>query len=171
MAFSMKQHCLIVIIIIAMTIYSSQSCRKCFESVRLSKFDVHNYFFQTYISNRSGFNVLRHNRKIYYFPIGQSFDTISNDDNNISQKAKEVAINLIKFYRGVMSPLMPPNCRFVPTCSAYAIESINTFGLTKGLILTAWRIIRCNPTGGFGYDPPQWPPVQYKNKLPPTNIF
>eukprot|EP01035_Chromulina_nebulosa_P016971 gene16971-22467_t len=56
---------------------------------------------------------------------------------------------------------MPPNCRFLPTCSSYGIEAIDKFGPLKGFILTAWRILRCNPTGGSGYDPPVWPPPNY----------
>ena len=52
----------------------------------------------------------------------------------------------IRFYRGYISPLTPPSCRFTPTCSQYAIEF-------KGLYLTIRRILRCHPWGGSGYDP------------------
>eukprot|EP00871_Galdieria_phlegrea_P001580 jgi/Galph1/2422/GphlegSOOS_G1107.1 len=64
------------------------------------------------------------------------------------------------FYKVVqqISPLLPPSCRFIPTCSEYAIQAFQVYGLQKGLILTCWRILRCNPLGGYGYDPPQWPP-------------
>jgi putative membrane protein insertion efficiency factor len=58
----------------------------------------------------------------------------------------------IRFYRKFISPLKPPCCRYQPTCSKYALEAIEKFGL-KGLLLAFWRILRCNPFGGMGYDP------------------
>lgn len=59
----------------------------------------------------------------------------------------------IHFYRKCVSPMFPPTCRFTPTCSQYAIEALKKHGPVKGLLLTAWRILRCNPWGGSGYDP------------------
>ncbi|PNH02547.1 hypothetical protein TSOC_011464 [Tetrabaena socialis] len=70
-----------------------------------------------------------------------------------------VALSLLAFYRGVLSPLMPSTCRFLPTCSNYSIESYKKYGTVRGTVLTAWRLLRCNPWGGRGYDPPAWPPV------------
>ena len=67
----------------------------------------------------------------------------------------------IGFYKGWISPILPPACRFVPTCSQYGVQAIQEFGPTKGAILTAWRLMRCSPLGGKGYDPPRWPPVPY----------
>jgi putative membrane protein insertion efficiency factor len=67
----------------------------------------------------------------------------------------------IGFYKNIISPLLPPACRFLPTCSQYGVEAIERFGPMKGTILTAWRILRCSPFGGRGYDPPCWPPVFY----------
>ncbi|KAM3569662.1 hypothetical protein VYU27_008249 [Nannochloropsis oceanica] len=67
-------------------------------------------------------------------------------------------INFLSGYKQFISPLLPKACRFFPTCSEYAIESIQTFGAAKGIILTVWRLLRCNPLGGRGWDPPQWPP-------------
>lgn len=46
-------------------------------------------------------------------------------------------------------------CRFLPTCSQYGVQAIEEFGPQKGVILTAWRILRCSPLGGKGYDPPR----------------
>ncbi|KAG2437882.1 hypothetical protein HXX76_005499 [Chlamydomonas incerta] len=69
------------------------------------------------------------------------------------------ALSMLSLYRNVMSPLMPSSCRFLPTCSNYSIESYKKFGVVKGTVLTAWRLMRCNPWGGRGYDPPAWPPV------------
>jgi putative membrane protein insertion efficiency factor len=77
--------------------------------------------------------------------------------------ATRVALGLIRFYRTQISPLTPPSCRFVPTCSQYAMTAFRTFGPAKGFVLTAWRILRCNPWGGVGYDPPRWPPVGVAN--------
>lgn len=59
----------------------------------------------------------------------------------------------IWFYRACISPLMPPSCRFQPTCSAYALEALRRHGPLKGLWLTLRRIGRCHPWGGSGYDP------------------
>lgn len=59
----------------------------------------------------------------------------------------------IRFYRRFLSPLLPPSCRFTPTCSQYAMEAIKKHGPIKGLALAIWRILRCNPWGGSGYDP------------------
>lgn len=60
---------------------------------------------------------------------------------------------LIKFYQICISPLKPQCCRFTPTCSAYAVEALKKYGPIKGLWLAIWRILRCNPWGGSGYDP------------------
>ena len=62
-------------------------------------------------------------------------------------------IQPIRFYQKYISPLKPPTCRFTPTCSQYAIEAIRKHGPFKGLALAVWRILRCNPWGGSGYDP------------------
>ncbi len=66
---------------------------------------------------------------------------------------KRVALALIRFYRRAISPMLPPSCRFQPTCSEYAYEAIDKYGILKGGRLAIWRILRCNPWGGSGYDP------------------
>ena len=66
---------------------------------------------------------------------------------------KHIMIWLIGLYRKYISPLKPPCCRFSPTCSAYAIEAFRKRGFFAGFILTAWRILRCNPFCRGGYDP------------------
>jgi putative membrane protein insertion efficiency factor len=63
------------------------------------------------------------------------------------------AVGLIRAYRAVISPLLPPSCRFTPTCSAYAITSIERFGVLRGGWLAAKRIGRCHPWNPGGLDP------------------
>ena len=66
---------------------------------------------------------------------------------------KRALIWLIAFYQKQISPLLPGSCRFVPTCSEYAIEAIRNWGVLRGLGLSIWRILRCNPFCKGGYDP------------------
>ena len=67
---------------------------------------------------------------------------------------KRLLIILIKLYRKYISPLKRyPSCRYIPTCSQYAIEAIEKYGALKGGLLALWRIIRCNPFSKGGYDP------------------
>jgi putative membrane protein insertion efficiency factor len=60
---------------------------------------------------------------------------------------------LIRFYQLAVSPWLAPRCRFMPTCSSYAIEAVHKHGALKGSKLAAKRIARCRPGGGSGYDP------------------
>lgn len=76
-------------------------------------------------------------------------------EDSISVRAALLALG---FYRTVISPLMPNSCRYLPTCSEYSQRAYREFGGPKGTVMTAWRLLRCNPWGGRGYDPPQWPP-------------
>ena len=64
-----------------------------------------------------------------------------------------VLIALIKIYQYVLSPMMPPTCRYLPTCSAYAAEAVQRHGAIVGAWLALRRIVRCHPWGGHGYDP------------------
>jgi hypothetical protein len=70
---------------------------------------------------------------------------------------KKAIIGVIRLYQRFLSPLLGANCRFSPTCSAYAVEAIEKHGAVKGGVMSIWRILRCNPFGGHGYDPV--PPV------------
>ena len=87
-------------------------------------------------------------------------DKSSKEENKQQEKdiLVQLSISLIDFYRNELSPFMPKSCRFIPSCSNYAFEAYTKYGAGKGFILTAWRIARCNPFGGRGYDPPRWPP-------------
>jgi len=66
---------------------------------------------------------------------------------------KSLFILPIKFYQIAISPILPNTCRHLPTCSEYTIEAIKTYGVFKGIIKGAYRILRCNPLGTSGYDP------------------
>ena len=62
-------------------------------------------------------------------------------------------IALIKIYQWLISPILGAKCRFTPTCSHYAVEALQKYGIFKGAWLTVKRIARCHPWGGHGYDP------------------
>ena len=66
---------------------------------------------------------------------------------------RRIAILPIRFYQYVISPWLGPNCRFQPTCSAYAIEALERHGVLRGSWLALRRLSRCHPLGGHGYDP------------------
>ena len=66
---------------------------------------------------------------------------------------KKVALVLIRGYQRFISPVLPPSCVYQPTCSHYGYEAIETHGIVKGVALTAWRILRCNPFSKGGFDP------------------
>ena len=80
------------------------------------------------------------------------------NDRDESSMTMKVAMGLLDFYKREISPLLPKSCRFVPTCSEYARQAYKKYGASKGFVLTAWRLMRCNPLGDKGYDPPMWPP-------------
>lgn len=65
----------------------------------------------------------------------------------------ETAVYIIKFYKLLISPLLPASCRYYPTCSVYSIQAIRRFGIIKGGYLAVKRILSCNPFGGYGFDP------------------
>ncbi|MDD3336079.1 MAG: membrane protein insertion efficiency factor YidD [Eubacteriales bacterium] len=66
---------------------------------------------------------------------------------------KRVMLAAIRFYRKRISPITPPSCRFIPTCSQYALTAIERYGAWKGGGMALWRILRCNPLCKGGYDP------------------
>ena len=65
----------------------------------------------------------------------------------------ELLILPIRFYQKCISPLIPPRCRFSPTCSCYAVTALRRFGPIRGSLLTLCRVARCQPFGRPGYDP------------------
>jgi putative membrane protein insertion efficiency factor len=61
----------------------------------------------------------------------------------------------IRFYARVISPALPPRCKYHPSCSAYAVQAVESYGILRGSVLAAWRLLRCNPFSHGGYDPPE----------------
>lgn len=66
---------------------------------------------------------------------------------------KRLLIFIIRIYRKYISPYKRPSCRYYPTCSQYSIEAIEKYGSFKGVFMSIWRILRCNPFSKGGYDP------------------
>ena len=64
-----------------------------------------------------------------------------------------LALGLIRFYQRAISPLLPPACRYYPTCSAYGYEAIQSYGVWRGSLLALRRLARCHPFRPGGYDP------------------
>lgn len=71
-----------------------------------------------------------------------------------------LALAPVHLYRYCISPMMPANCRFIPSCSGYALEAVRVHGLGRGTLLAAGRILRCHPLCKGGYDP-----------VPPKSIY
>ena len=72
--------------------------------------------------------------------------------DKLSELMKKIVILPIIFYKKFISPCFPARCRYYPTCSSYAVEAIKKHGAVKGVILGAWRILRCNPFARGGVD-------------------
>jgi putative membrane protein insertion efficiency factor len=67
--------------------------------------------------------------------------------------AARIAAAPIRLYQRVISPALPRRCKYEPTCSAYAVQAIRELGPLKGIVVAAWRLLRCNPFSRGGYDP------------------
>ena len=67
--------------------------------------------------------------------------------------ARRIAVAPIVAYQRVISPALPRRCRYEPTCSSYAVQALQQFGILRGLVLATWRLLRCNPFSNGGYDP------------------
>jgi putative membrane protein insertion efficiency factor len=66
---------------------------------------------------------------------------------------KVLAQFVLRLYKRLISPLLPPSCRYTPTCSEYAMEAVERYGVLRGGLMSAWRVLRCNPLAKGGYDP------------------
>ncbi|MDR1946800.1 MAG: membrane protein insertion efficiency factor YidD [Desulfovibrio sp.] len=67
--------------------------------------------------------------------------------------ARRIAVLPVRFYRFFLAPLLPPCCRFYPSCSAYALEAVMTHGVLRGGLLALRRLLRCSPASRGGFDP------------------
>lgn len=66
---------------------------------------------------------------------------------------KTVALWMLRGYKRWISPAFPPSCRYVPTCSEYAMEAVERYGAVRGLAMASWRVLRCHPLAKGGLDP------------------
>ncbi|XP_042053425.1 UPF0161 protein At3g09310 [Salvia splendens] len=87
---------------------------------------------------------------------GENSSRSGVEEEEVKDIGVKAALSMLKFYKREISPLMPNSCRYVPTCSEYSMIAYKKYGVGKGTILTAWRLCRCNPLGGSGFDPPRW---------------
>ena len=66
---------------------------------------------------------------------------------------RSAAVAPIRLYQRAISPALPRHCKYEPTCSRYAVQAIERYGILRGLILAGWRLLRCNPWSHGGHDP------------------
>ena len=71
----------------------------------------------------------------------------------MTRALKFVMVSLLRGYKWAISPLLPPACRFVPTCSEYAAEAVDRHGVLRGTVMAMWRLLRCHPFSKGGFDP------------------
>ena len=71
----------------------------------------------------------------------------------ISRVARQAASLPIVAYKRLLSPALPQRCRYYPSCSSYAVQAIDRYGILRGAVLAAWRLLRCNPWSHGGFDP------------------
>ena len=69
-------------------------------------------------------------------------------------------------YQRLISPLLPRRCKYEPTCSSYAVQALQQFGILRGLVLATWRVLRCNPFSHGGFDPVDAQRVFSPRRLP-----
>jgi putative membrane protein insertion efficiency factor len=71
----------------------------------------------------------------------------------VSSLARRLVVAPIVVYQRVISPVLPRRCKYEPTCSRYAVEAVRELGVVRGVVVAAWRVLRCNPWSHGGYDP------------------
>jgi len=71
----------------------------------------------------------------------------------VTRAVRHVIVVPLRLYHGLVSPLLPRHCRFEPSCSVYARDAILQWGLVRGTLLIAWRLVRCQPWAAGGNDP------------------
>lgn len=100
---------------------------------------------RTLLSNR--------NRSNTEIKISGTERDVDSGSARILSGLRKIPVALIKLYQQTLSPYLPRTCRFYPSCSNYAIEAFEKKGILRGLILTTWRVLRCNPLSRGGFDP------------------
>ena len=154
----MNMYCVeVILILILVCVRTTTACYRCFDFTKTSKNMGNNVIsISKYrISPPLNYPLITNSVKF------QRIDVSKLKTGTISSNLKATMIHVIMFYKNNLSPILPPNCRFQPSCSSYGLDAIETYGPWKGGILTVWRLLRCNPFGGSGYDPPIWPPPNY----------
>ena len=73
----------------------------------------------------------------------------------MTRPLRSLAVVPIQVYQRLVAPLLGPRCRYYPSCSEYAVQSIRRFGILRGTVLAAWRLLRCNPLSRGGFDHPE----------------
>jgi hypothetical protein len=71
----------------------------------------------------------------------------------VKNAVRGVAVAPIKLYQRLISPVLGQRCKYYPSCSEYAVQAVQQFGILRGLVLAAWRLLRCNPWSHGGFDP------------------
>ena len=67
--------------------------------------------------------------------------------------ASRIVLAPVRGYQRFISPAIPRRCKYHPSCSAYAVQAVESFGILRGVVLAVWRVLRCNPFSHGGYDP------------------
>jgi putative membrane protein insertion efficiency factor len=80
-------------------------------------------------------------------------------------RVRTVAILPIRVYQRLISPMFGPHCRYYPSCSEYAVQAVQGYGILRGLVLAGWRLLRCNPLSPGGFDPVEGQRL-FKSRLP-----
>ncbi len=86
-------------------------------------------------------------------PAPLSRPAAANPLRGAARAVKLIVLSFIRFYQACLSPVLPSSCRYYPTCSAYAYEAVERWGVWRGGGLSLRRLLRCRPFGGRGYDP------------------
>jgi uncharacterized protein len=71
----------------------------------------------------------------------------------VKHPLRNIVLAPVLLYQRAVSPLLPRRCRYEPTCSRYAVQAVQEFGILRGLVLAVWRLLRCNPFSPGGFDP------------------
>lgn len=81
---------------------------------------------------------------------------------------RTLVVLILRFYQRCISPAFGPRCRYYPSCSEYAVQAVQRFGILRGLVLAGWRLLRCNPWSHGGVDPVEEQRV-FASKTAPAN--